>query len=94
MYTHELRFCFVRRHSTTETIVFQTSDDISLQVPRSLEAEAFPTRADHGQLAWRHGAVEYKVELDALFPRLRCDLKRTQNSPRVISLINLSVVLP
>jgi hypothetical protein len=74
--------------------VFQTSDDISLQIPRSLEADTFVTRAYRGQLAQWHGAFEYKVELDAVFPRLRCDLKRTQNGPKVIFLINLTVIPP
>ena len=78
----------------TETIVFQTSDDIMLQIPRSLEAETFPMRTYRGQLARRHGAVEYKVELDAVFHCLRGDLRRTQNGPRMIFLSNLTMILP
>jgi len=48
LHVYKLRFCFVRRHGMTETIVFQTIDDISLQVPCSLEADTFPTRAYRG----------------------------------------------
>lgn len=64
------------------------------KILRAPEADTCPTRANRGQLARRRGAVEYKAELDAPFPRLRRDLKRTPNGSTAIDLINLTAVLP